>query len=45
MNKQNLEKLEREVERRLKALGKRKRKRMPVSGGSVKKLQKILITK
>jgi len=40
-----MEKLEREVERRLKALGKRKKRRMRVSGGSVKKLQKILITK
>jgi len=45
MNKQNMEKLEREVERRLKAKEKRKKRRMRVSGGSVKKLQKILITK
>jgi len=45
MNKQNFDKLEREVERRLKALGKRKRKRMPVSGGSVKKLQRLIIAK
>jgi len=40
-----MEKLEREVERRLKAKEKRKKRRMRVSGGSVKKLQKILITK
>jgi hypothetical protein len=45
MNKQNLDKLEREVERRLEAKNKRKRKRMPVSGGSVKKLQKLIIAK
>ena len=40
-----MEKLEREVERRLKAKEKRKKRRMRESGGSVKKLQKILITK
>jgi len=45
MNKQNLDKLEREVEKRQKAKEKRKRKRMPVSGGGVKKLQKIIIAK
>jgi len=44
MNKQNLDKLERELEKRLKARGK-KRQRMRVSGSSVKKLQKILIAK
>ncbi len=45
MNKQNLDKLESEVGKRLKAKEKRKRKRMPVSGGAVKKLQKLIIAK
>jgi len=45
MNKQNMEKLEREVERRLKAKEKRKKRRMRVSGGSVKKLQRLIIAK
>ncbi len=44
VNKQNLDKLEREVERRLKQRAKRKRKRMRVSGSAVKKLQKILVS-
>jgi hypothetical protein len=45
MNKQNLDKLERELEKRIMAREKRKRMRMRVSGGSVKKLQKIIIAK
>jgi len=45
VNKQNLDKLERELENRLKAREKRKRQRMRVSGSGVKKLQKILIAK
>lgn len=45
MNKQNLDKLEREVEKRLKAREKRKRKRMKVGGSAVKKLQRIIIAK
>jgi len=45
MNKQNLDKLERELEKRQKLKEKRKRKRMRVSGGSVKKLQEIIIDK
>jgi len=45
MNKQNLDKLERELERRLQAREKKKRRRMRVSGGSVKKLAKIIIAK
>ncbi|MFA6306651.1 MAG: hypothetical protein WCV70_01870 [Patescibacteria group bacterium] len=45
MNKQSLDKLEREMEKRLKAREKRKRKRMRVSGAAVKKLQKIIIAK
>ena len=40
-----MEKLEREVERRLKAKEKRKKRRMRVSGGSVKKLQRLIIAK
>lgn len=43
MNKQSLDKLEREMEKRLKAREKRKRKRMKVSGAAVKKLQKIIL--
>lgn len=45
MNKQNFDKLANEVEKRLKAREKRKRKRMRVSGAAVKKLQKIIIAK
>lgn len=45
MNKQSLDKLERELEKRLKAREKRKKKPMKVSGGSVKKLQRIIIAK
>ncbi len=45
MNKQNLDKLERELEKLQKAKEKRKRQWMRVSGGSVKKLQKIIIAK
>lgn len=45
MNKQNLDKLERQLEQRLKAREKRKRKRMRISGGSVKKLAKLIIAK
>lgn len=45
MNKQNLDLLARELERRLKQREKRKKKPMRVSGGSVKKLQKIIIAK
>jgi indole-3-glycerol phosphate synthase len=44
MNKQNLDKLEREMEKRQKLKEKRKRKRMKVSGGGVKKLQKIIVS-
>ncbi|MFA5360213.1 MAG: hypothetical protein WC349_04635 [Patescibacteria group bacterium] len=44
MNKQNLDKLERELEKRQKIKEKRKRKRMVVSGGSVKKLQRIIVS-
>jgi len=42
MNKQNLEKLERELEKRLKERVKRKRRRMPVSGSSVKNLSRLI---
>jgi hypothetical protein len=45
MNKQNLYKLEQELEKRQKIKEKRKRKLMVVSGGSVKKLQRIIIAK
>ncbi|MBU0722339.1 hypothetical protein KKA93_02700 [Patescibacteria group bacterium] len=45
MNKQNLDKLESEFEKRLKAREKRKTKRMRVVGSAVKKLQKIIIEK
>ena len=45
MNKQNLDKLELQLEKRLKDREKRRRQRMRVSGGSVKKLQKIIIAK
>jgi hypothetical protein len=44
MNKQNLEKLERELEKKLRAREKRKNRPMKVSGGSVKKLQRILVS-
>jgi hypothetical protein len=44
MNKQSLDKLEREMEKRLKAREKRKRKRMVVSGSGVKKLQRIILS-
>jgi len=43
MNKQNLDNLEKEVEKKQKKKEKRKRKNMKVSGGNVKKLQKIII--
>ncbi|MDO8593259.1 MAG: hypothetical protein Q7R92_05910 [bacterium] len=43
MNKQSLDKLESELEKRLKAKQRKKRKRMRVSGGSVKKLAKIIM--
>jgi hypothetical protein len=42
MNKQNLDKLEREVEKRLKAREKRKRQRMKVSGAGVKRLVRLI---
>jgi len=45
MNKQNLDKLEREVEKRLKGREKRKRRRMKMSGGSVRKLQRLVVAK
>jgi len=45
MNKQNLDKLESELLKRLKAKEKRKKPRMRVSGSGVKKLQKIIIAK
>jgi hypothetical protein len=45
MNKQNLDKLELEVGRRLESADKRKRKRMKVSGAGVKGLQRIIIAK
>lgn len=44
MNKQNLEKLEQELERKLKSREKRKKTRMRVSGSGVKKLQKLIIS-
>ena len=45
MNKQNIERMERELERKLKAKDKRKSRRMKVSGSAVKKLQKIIVAK
>jgi len=45
MNKQNIDKLENELEKKIKAREKRKRKRMKVSGGKLKELQKIIIAK
>jgi len=45
MDKQNLDKLQEEVEKRLRRIRKRKRKKMKVSGSSVKKLQNIIIKK
>jgi len=45
MNKQNLDKLADEVEKSLVKRGRRKRKKMKVSGASVKKLQRIIIAK
>jgi len=45
MNKQNLDNLEKEIEKKQKKKEKRKRKNMKVSGGSVKNLQKIIINK
>ncbi|MDP2736590.1 MAG: hypothetical protein Q8O59_02255 [bacterium] len=44
MNKQNMDKLEQNLEKRLKAREKRKRQRMRVSGSGVKKLQKIIVS-
>ncbi len=44
-NKQNLDKLELDIEKQLKIREKRKRKCMKVSGSTVKKLQKIIIAK
>ena len=44
MNKQSLEKLAEEVEKRLKTRAGRKRKRMKVSGARVKELQKIILS-
>ncbi|MDP2709332.1 MAG: hypothetical protein Q8O93_04825 [bacterium] len=45
MNKQNLDRLERELERRQELKKKRKKKRMKVSGSSVKNLAKIIVAK
>lgn len=42
MKKQNLDKLESELEKRLKAKQRKKRKRMRLSGGSVRKLARII---
>ncbi|MBI4779601.1 hypothetical protein HY797_04080 [Candidatus Falkowbacteria bacterium] len=44
MNKQSLDRLEQETEKRLKAREKRKRKRMAISGSGVKRLQKIILS-
>lgn len=44
MNKQNYDLLAAEMEKRLKAMEKRKRKRMKVSGARVKELQKIILS-
>lgn len=45
MNKQSLDKLELELDKRQKTKEKRKKRPMKISGGSVKKLQKIIIAK
>lgn len=45
MYKRNLERLEKEIEKRLKKRDKKKGKKMRVSGGQVKKLQKIISKK
>ncbi len=45
MDKQNLEKLQEEVEKNLRRIKKRKRRKMKISGGSVKKLQQLIINK
>jgi hypothetical protein len=45
MNKPNENGLEKEIEKKLIKKEKRGRKRMPVSGAGVKKLQKIIIAK
>lgn len=45
MNKQNLDKLADEVEKRLNRREKKKKKKMKVSGASVKNLQRIIIAK
>lgn len=45
MDKQNFDKLELELARKLKQREKRRKKRMPVSGASVKKLQRLIIAK
>jgi len=42
MNKQNLDKIEKAVESKYGKIDKKKRTKMKVSGGSVKKLQKII---
>ena len=42
MKKQNLHSIEKEIEKKAKRRDKKKKKNMKVSGGSVKKLQKII---
>jgi len=45
MNKQNLDKLEQEIEKRLKNQDKKKKRTMKVSGASVKRLQGLIKNK
>ena len=45
MNKQNLSVFEKELEKRAAARQKKRKPKMKVSGGGVKKLQKIIINK
>lgn len=45
MNKQNYNGLQAEAEKRFKKRDKRKDKKMKVSGGSIKQLQKIITNK
>lgn len=45
MHKTNLDKLEKEIEKKYKKREKKKKPKMKVSGGSVKKLQRIISNK
>jgi len=45
MNKQNMNNLEKNTEQKYKKRDKRKKQKMKVGGGSVKKLQKIITKK